>query len=133
MFAAAGCTLTIEVPDEPVSGTWDGRRVMQLVRNLLSNAAKFGAGKPVTLALSRQGEQVMITVTDHGIGVKPEDRQRIFARFGRVVSRQHYSGLGLGLWVCHQIAEAHGGAIDVKSTPNERTTFTVVLPSALDE
>ena len=64
-------------------------------------------------------------MTDRGIGISPDDVDRIFARFERAVSMRHYGGLGLGLYVTRNIVEAHGGSIYVSSSPNEGSTFTV--------
>jgi signal transduction histidine kinase len=69
-----------------------------------------------------------LSVTDHGIGINPEDRARIFERFERAVSIRKYGGLGLGLWIARQVVEAHGGAIAVGDTPGGGSTFTVELP-----
>jgi signal transduction histidine kinase len=69
-----------------------------------------------------------LKVVDHGIGIRPEDRERIFGRFERAVSVRHYGGLGLGLWITRQIAEAHGGSVEVTDTPGGGATFIVELP-----
>ncbi len=102
--------------------------MQQLLQNLLSNAARYGAGKPVEVRLRREGTHARLDVVDHGMGVKPENRARIFNRFERAVSVRHYGGLGLGLWVSRQVVEAHGGEIAVTDTPGGGATFTVELP-----
>jgi signal transduction histidine kinase len=96
----------------------------------LSNAAKFGSGKPIELRLEPRRDRVRLLVTDHGIGIDPARSKRLFERFGRGVSADHYGGLGLGLYACRQIVEAHGGSIGVESRLGQGATFTVELPRA---
>jgi signal transduction histidine kinase len=112
----------------PLIGHCDRGRVEQVLNNLLHNAVKYGAGKPVTVRVEGERGRVRLTVVDHGIGVAPEDRQRIFERFERAVSPRHYGGFGLGLWICRQVVEAHGGTLRVSDTPGGGATFTVELP-----
>jgi signal transduction histidine kinase len=71
---------------------------------------------------------VRLSVRDQGIGIPIEEQSRIFERFHRAVSGRHYGGLGLGLWLVRQIAEAHGGTIGVASELGEGATFTMELP-----
>ncbi|RKG93442.1 ATP-binding protein [Corallococcus terminator] len=122
-----GTLLTVSV-NGPVMGPFDPSRITQVVHNLVANALKFGRGKPVEVTLRPDGEVVRLSVVDHGIGIKLEDRERIFERFERAVSTHHYGGLGLGLWVSRQVVEAHQGRIDVEDTPGGGTTFHVTLP-----
>ena len=122
-----GTQLTVTVHG-PVMGPFDASRISQVVHNLVSNALKFGRGKPVDVTLQPDGEVVRLSVVDRGIGIRPEDRERIFGRFERAVSTHHYGGLGLGLWVSRQVVEAHQGRIDVEDTPGGGTTFRVTLP-----
>lgn len=112
----------------PIVGHWDRTRIEQVLTNLLSNAVKYGAGKPITLTAACDGEFATLTVTDEGIGIAPEDQQRIFARFERAVSSRHYGGLGLGLFIVREVLEKMGGTIRVRSVPAEGAAFTVILP-----
>jgi signal transduction histidine kinase len=114
--------------DSPVAGHFDPERMAQVVQSLLSNALKFGQGQPVEVVLRCEESRALLTVVDHGIGVRPEDRTRIFERFERAVSTRHYGGLGLGLWVTRQVVEAHQGAIRVEETPGGGATFEILLP-----
>ncbi|HZZ85047.1 MAG TPA: GAF domain-containing sensor histidine kinase [Anaeromyxobacteraceae bacterium] len=108
--------------------TSDRLRLDQVVTNLLSNALKYGGGKPVEVRIRAEGARARLSVRDHGIGIDPVDQQRIFGRFERAVAGHHYGGLGLGLWIVRQIVEALGGDICVESAPGGGSTFTVLLP-----
>lgn len=125
--ARARCTVELVAP-RALQGTWDRLRLDQVVTNLLTNAFKFGAGKPIEITLEDAGPLARLTVTDHGIGIAPDDIERIFRRFEQAVSTRTYAGLGLGLYIVHGIVEAHGGTIRVESEPNVGSTFTVELP-----
>jgi signal transduction histidine kinase len=111
-----------------VVGHWDRLRIQTAISNLLSNAAKFGEGKPIDVTLASDGEVARVSVHDHGMGVPEEARERIFSKFERAVPREHYGGLGLGLWIAQQFAAAHGGTIRVESVAGEGSTFTLELP-----
>lgn len=123
----AGCVLTVQAPS-PVVGNYDRARLHQLLEGLLDNALKFGAGKPVEVAVSGDAAHATLTVTDHGAGIALEDQERIFERFERAVSEKNYGGFGLGLWIARHIAEAHAGSIRLMTAEGGGTTFTVVLP-----
>ncbi|WNG53698.1 PAS domain-containing protein [Archangium gephyra] len=112
----------------PAVGAWDRIRLEQVVTNLLSNALKYGAGKPVRLKVSSDGTGARLEVRDEGIGIAPESLPRLFGRFERAVSDRHYGGLGLGLYITRQIVEALGGTVSVTSTLGAGATFTVQLP-----
>ncbi|NMO22716.1 PAS domain S-box protein [Pyxidicoccus fallax] len=119
--------LQVEVESGAV-GHLDRVRVAQVVTNLLSNALKFGTGRPVHVRLRIVGRWARLTVSDQGIGIAPELLERIFHRFERGVSERHYGGLGLGLYVTRQLVEAMGGTVKAESTPSRGATFTVDLP-----
>lgn len=121
------CPLQIR-GDAAVVGVWDRSRLEQVVTNLLANAIKFGAGKPITIIISKEAGSARLAVTDQGIGIAPDQQARIFERFGRAVSVRHYGGLGLGLYICRRIAEAHGGSIRVESGQSVGSTFVLELP-----
>jgi PAS domain S-box-containing protein len=123
----AGCSLHLRT-DAGVIGRWDRLRVDQIVSNLLSNAIKYGPGRPVEVDLQRLGRSARLVVRDHGIGISERDQERIFQRFERAVSIQHYGGFGLGLWITRQIAEGLGGSIAVHSQQELGSTFIVELP-----
>ncbi len=111
----------------------DELRLRELLLNLVENAVKYShPGGKVEVSLINDGHQARLSVTDHGIGIAPEDHQRIFDRFFRTdVARAHTKkGTGLGLAICAWIAEAHKGRVEVKSQVGQGSTFTVVLPLA---
>jgi PAS domain S-box-containing protein len=112
----------------PVVGRWDRFRVEQVVSNLLSNAIKYGDGQPIVIALDHDGRFARLSVKDQGIGIAPEQHERLFARFERGVSRRQYGGFGLGLWIARQLVDAMGGRIAVDSRPGQGATFSIVLP-----
>lgn len=126
-IAAAGCELRLELPG-PTVGRWDRLRLDQVLTNLLSNALKFGAGRPVRIAVEAEGERVRLVVEDRGIGVPREDLGRIFERYERAVSPRAYGGLGLGLWIVREIVRSHRGEVRVESEPGAGARFTVELP-----
>ena len=123
----AGCSLRLDAPEE-LSGSWDKAGIQQVVANLLSNAIKYGGGAPVEIRLEAAGPIARLVVTDRGIGVPADAVERIFGRFERAVSVQHYGGLGLGLYVTRNIVEAHGGTIRVDSRVSQGASFIVELP-----
>lgn len=112
----------------PTVGQWDRFRIEQVVTNLVSNADKYGAGRPVEIRVAAGAGSAVLTVRDYGIGIAPADTARIFNRFERLVSVRQYTGFGLGLWIVRQIVDAHGGTIAVDSELGQGATFTVILP-----
>jgi PAS domain S-box-containing protein len=129
--AQAGCELVVQVP-EPVVGWWDRHRLEQVTRGLVSNAIKYGPGRPVVLRAERLRDRARFTVRDEGIGIAPENLGRIFEKYGRAVSARNYGGLGLGLFITRCIVEAHQGTIHAESRPGEGARFVVELPLAVD-
>jgi PAS domain S-box-containing protein len=123
----ARCTVDLRASG-PVIGRWDRMRLEQVTTNLLTNAFKFGAGKPIELTVEQDGPMGRLVVADHGIGIAADDLERIFHRYEQARSTPQRSGLGLGLYIVRQLVEAHGGAIHVESQPGAGSTFTVELP-----
>jgi signal transduction histidine kinase/DNA-binding response OmpR family regulator len=126
-LSRAGCRADVDAP-QAVIGRWDPLRIEQVIANLLSNACKYGAGKPIRVTVSSQGPVARLSVQDQGIGILPADAERIFERFERAASQRHYGGLGLGLYITRQVVEAHGGTIRVASHAGAGSTFSVELP-----
>jgi signal transduction histidine kinase len=106
----------------------DPLAVEQIVANLLSNAVKYGAGAPVEVALTREGDGACLVVRDRGPGIAEKDRARLFERFERVATQASRPGFGIGLWLARRLVEAHGGAIEIESEPGRGSRFTVRLP-----
>jgi signal transduction histidine kinase len=125
--ARARCAVSVH-GDEHVVGFWDKGRVDQVLTNLLSNALKYGHGKPVTVQVLADDLEAIVRVVDQGIGIDPTSLDRLFARFERAVSSREYGGLGLGLWIAREIVEASGGTISVESEPDRGSTFSFRLP-----
>ncbi len=126
-IAAAGCEVALSAA-EPVSGLWDEFRIEQVVVNLLTNALRYGAKKPVDLRVRATPEGACIEVQDHGIGISATDLARIFQQFERVSSNEVTQGLGLGLYITEQIVASHQGTIEVESRPGQGSLFRVYLP-----
>jgi len=124
----AGSTLRVDTAALRVR--CDGEKIEQALSNLLANAIKYGAGKPIEVTVDTLGSKARVTMTDHGIGIPKEDVGRVFDRFERAVSVRKYGGLGL--YVARGIAEAHGGRITVSSDPGEGSSFTLLLPLSGD-
>jgi PAS domain S-box-containing protein len=114
--------------EAPAPGHWDRLRLEQVLTNLLVNAAKFGEGRPIAVSVQAEEGLARLTVADQGIGIPAEHQERIFGRFERAASAEHYGGLGLGLYIAREIVEAHGGRIRLASAPGLGSTFTVELP-----
>jgi two-component system OmpR family sensor kinase len=118
---------------ESVSIQGDRENLRRLLLNLVDNAIKYTpeAGS-VTLSVQAEGEWAAVRIFDTGIGLSKDEQDRIFTRFYRAVEArsQREGGAGLGLCIAQSIAEAHGGKIQVESTPGQGSTFTVLLPQA---
>src|SRR5213078_4843320 len=112
------------------------QRLELIVANLLDNAIKFSPrGTQCEIAARAEGEEVVITVRDRGIGIPPEHVDRIFERFYQVDSSvtRVYGGVGLGLSLVHELAESLGGTVKVTSHPGTGSTFVVRLPISPQE
>jgi signal transduction histidine kinase len=128
-LAAKGCTLTLDLP-EGVVGRWDQLRLDEVVTNLVHNAIKYGAGKPVSLSAWAKNGEATVEVRDQGIGLSAAEQGQLFKRFSRLVSPQHYGGFGLGLWIAKVFVEGMGGRVEVESTPGCGASFRAILPLA---
>jgi len=131
-YHTQGIDLKTVVPDAPVLASVDVPRFEQVVDNLLENALKYAAGSvlPEVTLVEDEGEG-RLTVIDHGAGVPEDERERIFDRFYRATNVQAVTdtGIGLGLYICRRVVEAHGGRIWVEPTPGGGSTFIVVVPA----
>jgi signal transduction histidine kinase len=114
------------IPAEPGRVWADRARIGQVLRNLLSNAAKYSPpGAPIELRATRPDHQIRIEVIDHGPGVAPEERERIFDKFvrGREEETRGTKGAGLGLYLSRRIVEAHGGSLNVEADAGGGSVF----------
>lgn len=113
-------------------GEWDVDRLAQVVSNLIGNAIQHGSGTPVTLTGQEQGDAVTLAVHNGGPPIPPEVLPFVFEPLARGRAEgAARSGIGLGLFIARTIVSAHGGHIQVSSSTDAGTTFTVVLPKAL--
>lgn len=126
--------VVVRVPEELPKALGDEQRHREILFNLLTNAMKFSPrGEPIEVELDVDAEMLTVSVTDHGIGIEPEDVRRIFAKFSRVEQLDGdglAEGYGLGLYICKSLVEAQGGNIWVESKPGEGPTFKYTLPIA---
>jgi PAS domain S-box-containing protein len=125
--SAAGCELSLKVGGQ-IRGRWDRLRIEQVLMNLLANSLKYAAGQPIELSLGCEAETAIVEVRDRGPGIPEGELSRIFERFERATSAHHYGGMGLGLYVARQIAEAHNGTIVGSNLADGGACFTVRLP-----
>ncbi|WP_255681840.1 PAS domain-containing protein [Natrinema sp. SYSU A 869] len=126
-----------EIASEPlpvVEG--DANQLRQVFQNLLSNAIEYSGDEPprVRISAERDGAEWLLSVSDEGIGIDPDDRERIFEVFQRLHTREEHTGAGtgIGLALCERIVERHGGDIWVDSDSGEGTIFSFTLPAASD-
>lgn len=128
---AADHHLVLDLEGDDLVAEADADQVERVLVNLLSNAIKYSPhGSTIRVAGHTEGTQVVLLVSDEGIGISQEEQEQIFERFYRVASEttQRVAGVGLGLAVCRGIVEAHGGRIWVESQPGRGSTFHVSLP-----
>ncbi|HEV7554302.1 MAG TPA: PAS domain-containing sensor histidine kinase, partial [Kofleriaceae bacterium] len=125
--ALAGVVLELHA-DGVLEGSWDRLRVEQIAENLVTNALKYAPRKPLEITVNALPTGAKLIVRDRGPGIDEIDRERIFGAFERAVSPRNFGGLGLGLFIARQNAEAHGGTVTVESRRGDGTTFIVELP-----
>ncbi len=123
----AGCDCTVESPRQQI-GRWDRARLDLVVSNLLSNALKYGRGKPVVIRLDGHETTLRLSVTDQGPGIPVQLQDRLFQRWSRLPGAGNAGGLGLGLWITREIVRAMKGDIRVISAAGQGATFCVELP-----
>jgi signal transduction histidine kinase len=126
-----GFSLRVDVADDLPEMEIDPEALSQALINLLNNAIKYSPNeKAIVVAARREGERVLVSVADRGIGIPKGEQKRIFEKFYRVETSVIHTtkGSGLGLALVQHITEAHGGRVEVTSTPGEGSTFTLSLP-----
>lgn len=123
----AGCASEINIQDECL-GAYDKARMEQVITNLLTNAMRYGRGKPIGLSVFRRERDSLFEITDNGVGIETENLEKIFQRFERLVNADEVSGLGLGLYISKQIVEGHRGKIWAESSVGRGSKFIVKIP-----
>jgi signal transduction histidine kinase len=119
---------SIEFSAQETRGIWDRRRIEQVLVNLITNAIKYGEGKPIQVRVYQEDGLAKVDVEDHGLGISPENHLRIFERFERAVSSKGISGLGLGLYISKNILNLHKAEIRLRSELGRGSVFTIELP-----
>jgi PAS domain S-box-containing protein len=128
-FEKAGCELHVRLPLEALHAKIDKQRITQVLDNLLSNAMKYGAHKPVVVSLEASPlNSFSIRIKDEGVGIEEHMLTRVFDRFERAGKTREITGLGLGLYISKQIVLAHHGNIRVESTLGRGSEFVVEIP-----
>ncbi len=121
--------LKVDVPVEAIEAQVDPDRFQIVVRNLLSNAAKYSpAGTDISVDVRQVDGHASVSVTDQGVGISEHDQEQLFSRFGRIETSAHVQGTGLGLWLSREIARMHDGDLTVSSTLGGGSTFTFTVP-----
>jgi signal transduction histidine kinase len=130
LFDSTGASVESVLPDVPVPAWCDAGRIMQVLTNLVSNAIKYSPeGSTVRIAACADDGAAVLEVSDAGIGVPPEELNRIFEPFRRSsLTKSSIPGVGLGLFISKQLVETHGGQLTVASTPGKDSTFRITLP-----
>ncbi len=130
MLEKKGLAMRVELAPEIGAFTSDQRRVEQILLNLLNNAIKFTEQGEVTLTAKDLPDRLQISIADTGIGIQPEDLEKLFQPFHQIdsgLTRQH-EGTGLGLAICRRLAELLGGEVRAASVWGKGSTFTLTLP-----
>ena len=134
-LTTAGVSLSLDIPPEPLWLEADATRISQVILNLLTNAAKFTpSGGRVGVTAKPLGDRVSVTVRDSGVGIAPEDQEKVFGMFVQLNRdmRRSQTGLGIGLTLVKQMTEMHGGSVSVWSAGlGQGSEFTVTLPLAV--
>jgi signal transduction histidine kinase len=126
-----GLAVSVEVDGKLDRWVGDERKIRQVVLNLLSNAVKFTPeGGRIEVKARREGDQMVVSVSDTGIGIRPEDQARIFEEFQQAGTdyTKKSEGTGLGLALSRKFVELHGGTIAVESAEGKGSTFILRLP-----
>lgn len=125
--------VTIDVPTDLPQVFVDHRRLERIVMNLLTNAQKYSpSDTKVVISAGKAGDQIMVSISDKGSGIAPEDLPHVFERFYRTTGAAKSEGLGLGLYISKSLVEAHGGEMTAESELQKGTTFSFTLPLAVN-
>lgn len=116
---------------EKAQGEWDPLRIEQVLTNIITNAIRYGQGKPIIISVKNYQDSVRISVRDQGLGIPKSDQKKIFDRYERGMLSREVSGLGIGLFITKEIVEAHSGKIWVESEVGTGSVFHVDLPRSI--
>jgi CheY-like chemotaxis protein len=135
LISHAGLTLVTDIEPELPTIIGDRDRLIQVVINLISNAVKFTPSGTITGSARRDGDQVVVSIADTGVGIAPEDQERVFEQFRQAgdTLTDKPRGTGLGLPICREIVEHHGGRIWVESQVGVGSTFSFTVPIPVAE
>ncbi len=130
LAASRSCPLQLTMPEEPVQARVEARRIARVVRNLVANAIEHGEAQPIEVELASNQEAVAITVTDHGVGLKPGEASRVFSRFwrGDPSRARTMGGSGLGLSIALEDARLHDGWLQAWGMPGQGSVFRLTVP-----
>jgi signal transduction histidine kinase len=123
--------LSLDLPPSVPRVQADAFAVRQVLTNLIDNAVEHGGDGAVELGVVVEAERVGVAVRDRGVGIAPGEQRLIFERGARAAGATPRTG-GLGLWISRSIAQAHGGTLELQSTPGRGATFTFWLPRGAD-
>jgi signal transduction histidine kinase len=124
--------LRLDVGPGPAIVVGDRARLLRVFGNLVDNAVKYSpAGGEIWIRLTRHGRHIVVDVADQGLGIPAVAMDRLFTRFGRVVTRENeeIEGTGLGLYLCREMVRRLGGDVTASSTEGQGSTFTVTIPA----
>lgn len=126
-FEKAQCTAQINI-EENIMGTWDQKRIEQIITHLLSNVIKHASKSKISFTVKRLRDKVNISIEDTGPGIPKDIQTRMFERFERASSYMHVSGLGLGLYITKKLVDAHQGNLFLVSNETDGTKIIIDLP-----
>lgn len=131
-LAESGSSIAIDSAGD-TNGIWDRLRIDQVLTNILSNAIKYGAGKPIAIRIEGDQDWLCLTVVDHGIGIDSSSIDRLFEAYARGTGVKNVPGLGLGLWITRQLVLRLGGTINVTSELGRGSEFVLRIPRVVKD
>ena len=123
--------LVLEIPDEPIIGTWDKEKIGRVLRNLMDNALKYGMdGKRLRISVEKKEKQVHVEIQDFGKGIPQKEIPHVTEQFYRAdhARNSKQGGMGLGLFIVQEIIKLHNGSFYIESKEQQGTKIRVGLP-----
>jgi PAS domain S-box-containing protein len=136
LFKSRGQTVTYVPPEEKIYVYGDSKLILMVIENLLDNAGKYSPdGKQITVSIAQEAAYTVISIEDHGVGIRQADIKKLFGKFVRIDNQLSASvrGTGLGLYWAKKILDLHNGSIEVTSKVHKGSTFTVKTPTNEDK